>query len=133
MSDNIKTDIEKKLSEYGIFIHNDYPIEDEEQHVYIVDDMILFLSLADNSLAISFNASLKPETSAKNLLLLEEIKNITRIDVMESHIINNKNKIISGEKAYELLEKSNRSQVLIEHLKSEQYIRILESSKCFNC
>lgn len=132
MSD-IKVDLEQKLAEYGMFVLNDYPIEVENQHVYILEDMILFLNFFDNSLSISFNVRVKPETAAQNLLILEEAKSISRVDILDSYMINSRNKVVSGEAAYELLEKSNRAEVLIEHLRDEQYRRILETSKCFEC
>jgi hypothetical protein len=130
---DVKTDLEQKLIEYGMVILNDYPIEEENQHVYILEDMILFLSFFDNSLSISFNVKLKPETAAQNLIIFEEIKSISMFDILDSYVINNKNKIVCGEKAYEILEKSNRAEILIEHLRDEQYRRILETSKCFEC
>lgn len=128
-----KTNLERKLTEYGMFVLNDYPMHEENQHVYILEEMILFLNFYDNSLAISFNVRLKPETAAQNILILEEIKRISKIDIMDSYMINSQNKVVSGEAAYELLEKSNKAEVLIEHLRDEQYTRILEKSKCFEC
>ena len=132
MSD-VKLDLEHKLVGYGMFLLNEYPIEEENQHVYMLEDMILFLNLYDSSISISFNVRMKPEIAAQNILILEEIKSISRVDVLDSYMVNNKNKVVSGEAAYELLEKSNRAEVLIEHLRDEQYRRILETSKCFEC
>ena len=132
MSD-VKLDLEHKLVEYGMFLLNEYPIEEENQHVYMLEDMILFLNLYDSSISISFNVRMKPEIAAQNILILEEIKSISRVDVLDSYMVNNKNKVVSGEAAYELLKKSDRAEILIEHLRDEQYKRILETSKCFEC
>ena len=133
MSGKIRSDVEQKLAEYGMIVLNDYPIDDETQYVFILESMILFLTFDDKSLAISFRADGKPEDVAQNLLILEEIKSISKIDILDSFIINNKNKIVSGEEAFKLLEKNNKSKVLVNHLRSEQYVRILQSSKCFSC
>lgn len=133
MSGKISSDVEKKLAEYGMIVLNDYPMDDEKQHTFILEYMILFLTFDDKSLAISFHAGMKPEVAAQNLLILEEIKSISKIDILDSFIINNRNKVVSGEAAFELLEKSNRSKILVEHLRSEEYIRILQSAKCFDC
>ncbi len=133
MSGKISSDVEKKLAEYGMVVLNDYPMDDEKQHTFILDHMILFLTFGDKSLAISFHAGMKPEEAAQNLLILEEIKSISKIDVLDSFIINNRNKVVSGEAAFELLEKSNKSKILVEHMRSEEYVRILQSSKCFDC
>jgi len=130
---DVKLDLEHKLVEYGMFLLNEYPIEEENQHVYMLEDMILFLNLYDSSISISFNVRMKPEIAAQNILILEEIKSISRVDVLDSYMVNNKNKVVSGEAAYELLKKSDRAEILIEHLRDEQYKRILETSKCFEC
>ena len=133
MSDKTRSDVEQKLAEYGMIVLNDYPIDDETQYVFILESMILFLVFNDRSLAISFHAGLKPEDAAQNLLILEEIKSLSKIDILDSFFINNKNKIVSGEAAFELLEKNNKAKILVDHLRSEQYMRILQSSKCFDC
>lgn len=134
MSDKTKVVVDKMI-EYGMIIFRDYPIEEKDvrQHVFICEDMVLFLDHNDVSLSVSFHASLKPEEVARNALILNEIEDFDQLFIMESYIINNDNELICGDEAFKLWRESEEAKYLRGFLKNRQYEEILRTSKCFIC
>ena len=41
--------VKQKFTEYGLETFNDYPIEDGEEHVFFVEDMVVFINKKENT------------------------------------------------------------------------------------
>jgi hypothetical protein len=122
----------KKMDEYGIKIFHDYEIKGEDEKVFYVEDMILFVNDKENSIGISMQATTKPDRAATLAIIVCEIK-CKHVHVMESFIFNHKNEFISGEKAYNLVNQSNKLKAIEEANKQAQYAKLLERAKCHEC
>ena len=134
MTDKINVIVDK-LTEYGMIIFRDYPIEEEgtNQHVFISEDMVLFLDHSDGSLSVSFHASSKPEEVARNTLILNEMKDFDDLYIMESYVIDNENQFICGEEAFKLIKESEEAKYLKGFIEKRQYEEILRTAKCYYC
>jgi len=122
----------KKFNEYGLNVFTDYPTEKNE-HCFMVDNMIVYLDEEDNSIAVSFHASSKPEEVANNLLILNELKEIKEIHVMDSFVYDMNDRFLSGEDAHNLVKKSIETNAITDFAKRQTYTEILVKSKCFKC
>jgi len=120
-----------KLKQYGIKIYNSYKIEDENEYVFYVEDMILFVNNDKNFIGLCFQAVTKPDKAAKLTLIINEIK--CKLDIMDAFIYNTKNEFITGEKAYQLVEWTYRKKILDEYDKQLMYSDILDTDNCCNC
>ena len=118
----------KKLKEYGIKIFNDYEIKNENEYIFYVEDMILFVNDKENYISITFQVTTKPERSATLALILNQIKS-PELHIMEPFIFNTKNEFVSGEKAYKLIKNTDRHDMLNEYQKQKNYTDILMNSK----
>lgn len=125
--------VRSKINEYGLEIYNDYPLIDgnNEDYVFFVEGMILFINEKEKSIEVTFEASTRPERAANMILILNEIK--TNINVMESFIFDNNNEYLSGEKAFDLIEKSKQSDAIQDFVKDQTYKEILLTSECHEC
>jgi 3-methyladenine DNA glycosylase AlkC len=122
----------KKFEEYGMRLFTDYPTE-ENQHCFMVENMIVYLDKKDNSIAVSFLASSKPEQVAQNMMILSEIKDLDDIYVMESFVYDMNDKFVSGDDAHNLVKQSIEHEALKEFAKRQTYIEVLSKAKCFDC
>ena len=122
--------VRSKTEEYGLVIYNDYSTSDDE-YVFFVEDMMLFVNEDKKTIGVSFQASIRPEQAANMVLILNEMKE--EIDVMESFIFDKNNRYISGEKAFELIEKSTESNIIQNFVKQQALNEILIKSKCHEC
>jgi len=123
--DNVKS----KIEEYGLQIYNDYSIG--EEHVFFVEDMMMFVNKIKKTIGVSFQASIRPEQAANMVLILKEMGD--EIDVMESFIFDKNNRYISGEKAFELIDNINRSEIIQDFVKQQALNEILIKTKCHEC
>jgi hypothetical protein len=123
--------VTKKMNEYGIAIYKDYDIEKDE-HVFYVENMMIFTSVKSDTIGISFQATTKPHTVSTLTLIINEIK-CKEIYVMESFIFNNKNECVSGDAAYNLIKQSDHLKAVNEVQKEMFYTRILEMENGFEC
>jgi len=134
MSDKIGAVVDK-LQEYGMIIFRDYPIEKEntKQHVFISEDMVLFLDHKDDSLSVSFHAGLKPEDVSRNTLILNEMEEFDDLYIMESYVLDKSNTFICGDEAFKLLKESNKAEYLKGYVEKQYYEEILKTAKCYYC
>ena len=134
MSNKIDVIVEK-FNEYGMIIFRDYPVDeiDTKQHVFICEGMVLFLDHKDDSLSVSFHAGLKPEDVSRNTLILNEIEEFDDLYIMESYILDNGNKFICEEEAFNLLKKSDEAEFIKGFVKNQLYEDILKNAKCYCC
>lgn len=125
--------VRSKINEYGLEIYSDYPLIDgnDEDYVFFVEDMILFINEKEKSIEVTFEASTRPERAANMILILNEIK--TNINIMESFIFDTNNEYLSGEKAFDLIEKSKQSDAIQDFVKDQTYKEILLTTKCHEC
>jgi len=119
-----------KLDEFGLEIYSDYPIADTE-HVFYVENMILFVDIKEETIGVSFQATMKPDRAANIILILNDMNK--EIDVMESFIYDKNNKCLIGDKAFELIENTKKSTILQDFLKDQAYRSILISANCYEC
>jgi len=126
------TEVVKKFEEYGMKLFTDYPTAKNE-HCFMVDNMIVYLDKKDNTIAVSFLASSKPEEVASSMMILNEIKGLDDIFVMESFVYDLNEKFISGDDAHKLVKESIQHEALKEFTKRQAYIEVLSKAKCHNC
>lgn len=129
------TDIEKvkqKLDEYGIEIYSDYALSDNE-YVFMVEKMAVFVNEEEHAIGISFHAETRPETAGNYTLILKEIIDLKKIEVMESFIVDKDNKFISGQRAFDIIQQKMIKQVTNELTKEYSYSELLMTNKCFHC
>jgi hypothetical protein len=124
--------VRKKFKEYGMKLFTDYSTR-EDEHCFMVDNMIIYLDKKDNSIAVSFLASAKPEEVASNMIVLNEIEGLSDIFVMESFVYDVNDKFLSGEEAHSLVKETIRHSALKEYVKRQTYLDILMKAKCFEC
>lgn len=122
--------LSKKLDEYGMEIYNDHLVE-ETEHVFYVENMILFVDTIEENIGVSFQASTRPEKVANMMLILNELEK--EISVMDSFIYDKNSRCLTGSEAFELIENTKKSNVLQEFLKDQTYQSILMSNKCHEC
>ena len=122
--------VRAKINEYGLEIFSDYPVDGDE-YVFFIEDTMLFIKEKEKSIGVSFQAITRPERAANMILILSEIK--IDINVMESFVFNRNNEYISGEKAFELIEKTKQSDTIQGLMKDQMYREILLTSECHEC
>ena len=122
--------VRSKLEEYGLEIFNEHLVEESEQ-VFYVENMIIFVSLEDESIGVSFQATIKPEKSANMILILSELE--TEIDVMDSFIYDKNNMCLTGSKAYDLIENTKKASAVQAFVLEQNYHQLLLSTKCHEC
>ena len=125
-------EVVKKFEEYGMKLFTDYPTKKNE-HCFMVENMIVYLDKDDNSIAVSFHASAKPEEVAQNMVILNEIKDLNDIYVMESFVYDLNEKFVSGDDAHKLVKELIEHEALREFTKRQSYIEVLTKAKCFDC
>lgn len=121
-----------KLDEYGIRIYTDYPLN-EEEHLFMADNMLLFVHTETNEVGISFQAETKPQTTANSVLIVLEIDGVENVDIMESFVVDENNKFISGEKAFKLIDRKNQYEAMNEIFRDQAYAEILMKGTLGEC
>jgi len=122
----------KKLDEYGFELYNQYS-DENNNHYFMIDDMVLCYNDDCRILSIAFKASTRPEKVANNVLILKEIEYIDNIEVMESFIYKGK-EILSGEVAHKYIEKVRGNKEIGKYISKQNQIQILLHSKIYgNC
>jgi hypothetical protein len=124
--------VTKKFKEYGMKVFTDYETI-EDQHCFMVEDMIVYLDKKDNSIAVSFLASSKPEDVAQNMMILSEIEDLNEIFVMDSFVYDMNDKFVSGADAHKLVKKTIEHDAVKEFAKRQTFIEVLTKAKCFDC
>lgn len=127
---SILNNIRSKLDEFGIEIYSDYQLADTE-HVFYVENMILFVDTKEETIGVSFQATMKPDRAANIILILKDVNN--EIDIMEPFIYDRNNKCLTGDKAFELIENTKKSTILQDFLKDQTYQSILMTANCHEC
>ena len=122
----------KKFEQYGMKMFTDHP-STEHQHCFMVENMIVYLDKKDNSIAVSFLASSKPEEVASNMMILSEIEDLDGIYIMESFVYDMDDKFISGDDAHKLVKKSIEHEALRDFAKRQTYIEVLSKANCHEC
>ena len=124
--------VTKKFKEYGMQVFTDYETI-EHQHCFMVENMIVYLDKKDNTIAVSFLASSKPEEVAQTMMILTEIEDLDDIFVMDSFVYDMNDKFLSGDDAHKLVKESIRHEALKEFAKRQTFIEVLTKAKCFEC
>ena len=124
--------VNQKLDEYGIEIFNDYPIEEEGEHVFYAENMILFVSDDENSISVTFKATTKPERAATLGLILNQIPNVI-MNIMESFIFDKDNQFVSGPDAFKLIERVDKEKLIQEYHNQVMLTELLEKADCHEC
>ena len=129
---NLVEKIELKLEEYGIAIFDRYEIENND-YVFIVEDMFIIVHKNMKDISISFQVSTKPDVVASNILILKEIKYIKNINIMEVFAFTDEKTIVCGRKAYDLFQKSIKQDIINDIEQTRMYQNILLTAKGFEC
>lgn len=124
--------VKDKINEYNIAVYNDYDIKDENEHVFYIENAIIFVNLEDETLSVTFQATTRPNKVATLTLILNEIK-CNGVFIMESFIFNNDNKCISGEEAFKLIDKVKHLEAVNKVQEQFLYREILEKEKGYEC
>lgn len=123
--------IEEKLQEYGMSIYDHYDIDgSDDEHVFLVEEMIVFIRNETKSASISYQATTRPDVAARNLLILSEVNSLEYIDVMDSFIYDENNEIVSGEDAYDLIKETKRVSIISEYLQEQTMKQIFNKMNC---
>lgn len=128
MSHKIMEIVLEKLCEYGIDVYESYPIENNS-YVIETNCFTLFLNLKDKSMGVAFHAATKPEVVSNNTLILNEITEVSRLDIMQSFAYNEERKVVSGEEAFEIVEE----QFMKNFMQKQAYMNVLLREKCYTC
>lgn len=123
--------VSNKLKEYDISIYNKQQTNKNETIIFS-QDMILFVHEEEFSISVSFQATTKPHQASQYTLILCDIDKVNII-IMESFIYTDKNKFVSGDKAYEIVSDSIKKKAMYEYATQEAYTNILENVECFKC
>ena len=123
--------VNDKVEEYGITIFKHHP-GDENQYVFFCQDMVIFVFPDNKSISIAFQATTKPDIAATNILILQEIPDI-EIEIMESFIYCNDNKLICGEAAFQLVKDSIKAEGAKDYMMEEAYTHLLQNVNCHEC
>ena len=126
---NLIEKVNKKLDDYGIQIFDQYESK-SDAYVIIAEHMAIIIH--PNSIIVSFEATTKPETSANYILIINEIKT-KDIFISDSFIFTTDNKIVCGEKAYEIVKNTLKQNTLNEENQEKYYKAILENTEGFEC
>jgi hypothetical protein len=121
----------QKLDEYDITIFDHYEIENNE-HTFIVEDMLIIIH-ENMRISVSFQVSTKPEIVANDILILNEIKEIKHISIMESFAFTSEKKMVSGKQAYDLFKKTMKSDIIQDFTTSNYHKMILMNTKGHEC
>jgi len=100
------------------------------------EDMALCINKKVKDISVSFIAALKPETSAKNILILNELVvdgKISKIYVMASFMYSPEKKIIFGEEAFSHIKKEIETDAIRKHDQNQLMTHLLEHGKCYEC
>jgi hypothetical protein len=121
-----------KLEEYGITIYTDYPLNDDE-HLFMADNMLLFVHTENHEVGVSFQAETRPRSVANSLLIVLEIDSVIDVDIMESFIVDENKQFVSGDKAFEIINKKNQYQAMNEVFKDQVYTEMILNGTAGEC
>ncbi len=131
-STSLSEKFKEKLFEFNFGIISGYCIDKTEEYMIITDDMILAVNDGNNTVAIAFEATTPPDVVAKRMIILKEVEGTESISVMESYVFEN-NVLVTGNDAIAIAKKRLGREAINEFLKSQVYMDIMQSEKCFNC
>lgn len=124
--------VREKMDEYGINVYHVEAIPDTEEKIFYCEDMVLFVNDKNKTIAISFQATTKPERAGNLTLIVAEI-GCEDISIMEGFIFNNSQEFLSGEAAYQLINSSKKAELLEEIEKERLYETLLHNAKGYDC
>jgi len=119
--------VKDKIDEYGIPLLK----HDDKENIFFLDKMIIFAK-SDDNIKVAFQATTKPEDAANNILIFQEIPNID-IEIMDSFIYCDDNKLLSGEAAYKLINDTIKVEGIKTYIKEEKYTDMLNNTECHKC
>ena len=117
-----------KLNEYGINVYDQH-MSEKDSYVIMSDTFTLFVDIKNKVLSISFHAATKPEFVANNTLIIKEIEEVKRIDIMESFAYDENRKVLCGEEAFKVVE----GQVVENIMQQQTFMNILMKEDCYKC
>ena len=126
------TKIEKKLLEYGFDIYDQYKVENDD-YLFLVNDMVIFVNMKTKETSISFQATTKPDIVATNILILKEIPALSKMYIMDSFIFTDERQMLRGEEAFELIRKTIEKSAVDKYVKELTYATILNNTNGYKC
>ena len=119
--------IKDKIDEYGIPLLK----HDDKENIFFLDSMVIFVK-TDTNIQVAFQATTKPEDSVNDIFILQEIPKI-EIEIMESFIYSDDNKLMSGEDAYKFINDTIEAKGVKAYMAQETYTHILTNMECHEC
>jgi hypothetical protein len=121
-----------KITEFDFENIDHYPSGDEGVYILAADELVIYINDKNKSIAISFLANTKPEVAANDILILKQIPQIEKIEIMESFIFNNDD-MLSGKEAFEVLYSSIKLEGIREYSKNKIFERMLMEVEGYSC
>ena len=116
------------LNEFGIDVYEHHPIEDEsDEYVLLAENMIIVYDPPVREIKISFLVSTLPQDAARLTLILRTVKGVKKVTIMEPFIFNEEGKVLSGDSAIELFEKTKKSEIIKNFVKEQEHMYILHT------
>lgn len=131
-SSSLSEKYKEKLFEFNFGIISGYCIDKTKEYMIITDDMILAVNDGDKTVSVAFEATTKPDTVAKRMMILSEVEGTKGLSVMESFVFEN-NQLVTGDEALKIAHKRLGREIINEFLKNQVYAEIIQSEKCFEC
>jgi len=130
MTGQVKT----KIEEYDIKIFDHHKVEAKKQegdYVFFCEQMVVFI-YRDDSISVAFQATTKPDEAANLALIINEIPDVD-LNIMESFIYCDNEKLICGDDAYDLVRKTIKDEGAKECMREATYTHLLNSNYCHEC
>jgi hypothetical protein len=121
-----------KITEFDFEKIDHYPSSDEGIYILAADELVMYINDKKKSIAVSFLADTKPEVVANDILILKQIPQIKKIEIMDSFILINDD-MLSGEEAFERLYNSIKSEGIREYSRNKIFESILREVDGYRC
>jgi len=122
-----------KITEYDFKRVDFQPSSDEELHVIVADEAVIFIKDKEKTISISFQVNTKPEIAATDILILKQIPSIKNIDIMDSYIFTGPDQMVSGDEAFDLLYKKIKTDAIREYANEKFFENVLENAEGYRC
>lgn len=138
MNDSFCQSVKKQLLKYTYEIYDVYPTSNVGEFCIMTNSMMIFTNEENKSITISFECMLEPQIAGRNMIILNECKEINCIYVTESYIFDSSSKsYVVGDDAKKTADKiiydKCYNQIIKEITKDQIYSHILATQKCHEC
>lgn len=111
---------------YGFQISASYQVGDTKKYYIHMRECVLHIDEKDKSVDVSFNLNTLPDEVAKITLIINDLKYLKNISIMDSYFFNKNGELSSG---IDAIKEFKRELYELEHTKTN----LFEGMKCYNC